>query len=187
VGCKKCEVLPFQDFALPKPHFHLIQNNRTTSVAMIKHTQTNLITSLNRTGCRRFNEVMRFISHFRATEVVLFGKLGVNEVVCEKRHCKERSDEAIRKSTTFWIASSLPLLTMTLFASDMLRDFRITLKVLNMNNPEQAAGAARGTVSPSSELRSSSTPSELRRGLLLSPNCTAFVRGYWLRRTEVSY
>ncbi|MDR2026912.1 MAG: hypothetical protein LBQ01_05045 [Prevotellaceae bacterium] len=33
-----------------------------------------------------------------------------------------------------------------------------------MNNPEQAAGAARGTVSPSLELRSSSTPSELSRG-----------------------
>jgi hypothetical protein len=53
---------------------------------------------------------------------------------------------------------------MTLFASDMLRNLRLTPKVLNMNNPEQAAGAARGAVSPSSELRSSSTPSELRRG-----------------------
>jgi hypothetical protein len=29
------------------------------------------------------------------------------------RHCEERSDEAIQKSTTFWIASSLPLLAMT--------------------------------------------------------------------------
>jgi hypothetical protein len=30
------------------------------------------------------------------------------------RHCEERSDEAIQKSTTFWIASSLALLAMTM-------------------------------------------------------------------------
>jgi hypothetical protein len=83
------------------------------------------------------------------------------------RGAQRRSNPEGRGFLDCFIAT---LLTMTLFASDMLRDLRLTPKVLNMklqfgvaNNPEQAAGAARGTVSPSSELRSSSTPSELSR------------------------
>jgi hypothetical protein len=77
------------------------------------------------------------------------------------RGAQRRSNPEIHDFPDCFVA---PLLTMTLFASDMLRDLRITPKVLNMNNPEQAVGAARGTVTSSSELRSSSTPSELRRG-----------------------
>jgi hypothetical protein len=78
---------------------------------MIKHTQTNLITTLNRTGCRRFNGVMRseVLSHFQATEVVLFGELGVNEVVCEKRHCEYSFSTATESVMTFTGKSLRPL------------------------------------------------------------------------------
>jgi hypothetical protein len=51
------------------------------------------------------------------------------------------------------------------------------------NNPEQAGGVARGTVASSSELRSSSTPSELRQGVVAVPELHFVCSGLFILKS----